>query len=126
VKSKQFRIGLICHVWITLLLLVVPKALAEEGNPQAGKAKYVQLCASCHGVTGKGDGPASESLNPKPHDWTDKQHVKSHTNKYFFQMIKAGGAALGMSPLMPPWGNVMSDQEIQNVIAYIRTLSQRK
>jgi mono/diheme cytochrome c family protein len=111
---------------VALILLVVPKASAHKGDPQAGKTKYDQFCASCHGVTGKGDGPASAALNPKPHDWTDKHHVKSHTNEYFIQVIKVGGAALGKSPLMPPWGTVLSDQDIQNVVAYIRTLSQRK
>jgi mono/diheme cytochrome c family protein len=39
------------------------------------------------------------------------------------RMIKEGGGALGRSPQMPPWGKVLSDREIANVTAFIRTLA---
>lgn len=45
------------------------------------------------------------------------------TEKYLFDIIKAGGASVGKSPLMPPWASQLSEQGIRNVIAYIRTLA---
>jgi mono/diheme cytochrome c family protein len=45
------------------------------------------------------------------------------TDKYLFDIIKGGGASLGKSPLMPPWASQLNDQDIWNVVAYIRTLA---
>jgi mono/diheme cytochrome c family protein len=39
-----------------------------EENP--GRNEFVQSCASCHGVSGKGDGPVANSLRPRPADLT--------------------------------------------------------
>jgi mono/diheme cytochrome c family protein len=39
------------------------------------------------------------------------------------RIIMEGGRALGRSPQMPPWGGVMSDREIADVTAFIRTLA---
>jgi len=36
----------------------------------SGKILYERYCASCHGTEGKGDGPAAETLQPKPPDLT--------------------------------------------------------
>jgi mono/diheme cytochrome c family protein len=40
-----------------------------------------------------------------------------------FKIIKEGGGAVGKSPLMPPWGAALPDQDIRNVVAYIRSLA---
>ncbi len=43
-------------------------------NPELlarGKALYAQICATCHGAEGKGDGPAAKGLNPKPRNFTE-------------------------------------------------------
>jgi cytochrome c oxidase cbb3-type subunit 3 len=37
-------------------------------------------------------------------------------------VIKNGGASIGKSPLMPPWGASLKDEQIQDIIAYVRTL----
>jgi cytochrome c oxidase cbb3-type subunit 3 len=38
------------------------------------------------------------------------------------KVIKGGGASVGKSPLMPPWGPTLKDEQIKDVIAYVRTL----
>ena len=113
----------------TLILLVLMAAApshsgaAGKGDPKAGKAKYDLLCTSCHGATGKGDGPAAASLNPKPRNHTDGKYMNALTDKYLFDIVKGGGVGVGKSPLMPPWGGQLKDPEIWDVVAYIRSLA---
>ncbi len=87
-----------------------------------GKAKYDMFCTSCHGATGKGDGPAGSALNPKPRDLTDAAWQKSVTDELIAKAIKEGGAAIGKSPLMPPWGHSLNEEELKAVVAYVRSM----
>ncbi|MDO8519241.1 MAG: cytochrome c [Deltaproteobacteria bacterium] len=84
----------------------------------AGKILFERNCASCHGLTGVGDGPASAALNPKPRNL--KQTAKS--DEELKKTITNGGASVGLSPIMPAWGAVLSEQDVVNVIAHIRQL----
>ena len=93
-----------------------------SGNPAAGQAKYQMFCATCHGPTGKGDGVAANGLTPKPRNFTDKAAMAQKTDAQLKKVIQLGGAANGLSPSMPPWGSALSEQDIANVIAYIRSL----
>lgn len=88
----------------------------------AGKAKYDMFCASCHGAAGKGDGAAAAALNPKPRSFADAAWQKATTDEKIAKVIKEGGAANGLSPLMAPWGAVLKDADLANVVAYIRSL----
>ncbi|HWP59696.1 MAG TPA: c-type cytochrome [Candidatus Acidoferrales bacterium] len=94
-----------------------------KGDAKAGKSKYEAMCVGCHGATGKGDGPAASSLNPKPADLSDPAYVQSLSDRYLFQIIKDGGSKVNKSPLMPGWAGALNDQDIWNVIAYLKTLS---
>jgi mono/diheme cytochrome c family protein len=93
------------------------------GNAEAGKAKYAQLCASCHGLTGAGDGPASAGLNPKPAHHNDGAYMNALSNEHLTKVIAQGGTAVGKSPMMAPWGAVLGPQGVQDVVAYVRTLA---
>ncbi len=93
---------------------------AGKGDPAKGKEKYNQICASCHGPSGKGDGPAAAALDPKPRNLSDPKYVSTLSDEQIFKTVKEGGAAVGKSPLMPAWGSVISDNDIWNVIAYLR------
>jgi mono/diheme cytochrome c family protein len=111
---------------IVLLLVsaTVPRSLAsEKGDPKAGKETYDLLCVSCHGTSGKGDGPTAAALPVKPQNRTDGKHMNSLTDKYLLDFIKGGGASVGKSPLMPPWGNQLKEQDIWNIVVYIRSLA---
>ena len=111
-------------VVVLFLVMAVPVSFAaEKGDPKAGKARYDLLCGSCHGTSGKGDGPAAAALTPKPRDHSDGKYMNTLTDKYFFDIIKGGGASAGKSPLMPPWAGQLSDQDIRNLVAYIRSLA---
>lgn len=103
---------------------VAPMAFAaEKGDPRAGKEKYDLLCAMCHGNTGKGDGPAAVALTPKPRSLADPQYMKGLKDEHLFKVIKDGGTAVGKSSLMPPFGAQLKEEDIRNVVAYLRELA---
>ncbi len=96
---------------------------AVEADAKVGKADYQVYCASCHGETGEGDGPVAQALSPKPARYSDGAYMNPLTDTYLFKVIKFGGAAVGKSSMMAPLGGSLSDQQIRNVIAFIRTLA---
>lgn len=61
-----------------------------------GEALYVRYCASCHGDTGAGDGPAAAALTPPPADLTDRVALSNTTPVDFFRKINVGVAGTAM------------------------------
>lgn len=95
----------------------------EAGDPEEGKEKYAVYCASCHGITGEGDGPAAAALAVKPTDLTDGEDLNAESDEFLFKVIKEGGVGVGKSPLMAAWGGQLEDEEIWDLVSYIRTLA---
>lgn len=106
----------------------VPADYAGKTNPyandaaaiEAGKEVYQLNCLTCHGETGAGDGPAGASLDPKPAN-LDKV-LPTVQDDFVFWVINEGGAAAGLSASMASYKDVLTEEEIWQVIAYIRTL----
>ena len=80
-----------------------------------GKKIYDKLCWTCHGKLGKGDGPMSPNLDPKPAVHTSDA-VQNQTDGAIFWKITNGKG------LMAPYGNLLSKTERWQLIAYIRKL----
>lgn len=110
-------------VAILAAVALLPSLVLAQGDPAKGKDLYAKHCAGCHGPTGKGDGPAAKAINPKPNDLTNKAYMAGLKDQYLFDLIQKGGAALGKSPLIPPFGSKLKDGEIRDVIAYVRSLA---
>ena len=113
----------------TLFALLGLGAAADASDVEAGKALYDMNCSSCHGMTGKGDGPISATLNPKPRDFSSGEFKfdadKNGTTGEDADLklvIQKGALAYGGSPLMTGWPTFKDDQ-IADVIAYIRSLA---
>jgi mono/diheme cytochrome c family protein len=66
------------------------------------KKIFEQRCTTCHGASGKGDGPGAAALDPKPRDYTDKEWQASVTDEDLKKVIVGGGQAVGKSPTMAP------------------------
>ncbi len=88
-----------------------------------GRATYQHYCQTCHGETGAGDGFNAFNLDPRPRDISDPAFQKKKTDAEFADAIVRGGAGVGLSPLMPPWGRTLSRAEVDQTILYIRSLS---
>jgi mono/diheme cytochrome c family protein len=91
----------------------------DEAAVEAGKKLYTSNCVSCHGEKALGDGPAANSLNPKPKPLA--MEMKSLQDDYLFWRISEGGAFPPFSSAMPAWKAILSEDEIWKVVTYLRT-----
>jgi mono/diheme cytochrome c family protein len=103
-------------------MFIIGAAPAMADDADAGRTTFQQLCAMCHGQTGQGDGAASAALTPKPRDMSDSEWQASVDDEYLTKVIREGGPAVGLSPQMMGFGRNLNEQQIENVVAYIRTL----
>lgn len=87
-----------------------------------GRQTFLRYCAGCHGETGQGDGFNSFSLDPHPRDLSDPAFQKSKSNTDLEDAIRRGGAGVGLSSLMPPWGRTLDARHINDVVLYLRSL----
>jgi len=107
-----------------------PAEYAGKKNPMdgdaaaavAGKGTFNIYCASCHGQSGQGDGPAAVSLDPKPQDLAG--HEMEVGDDYLFWRISEGGMMEPFKSAMPAWKDALSEEQIWEIIAYLRTLGQ--
>ncbi|MCA8943626.1 MAG: hypothetical protein KDB80_13765 [Planctomycetes bacterium] len=81
--------------------LGAPTPSVSAADLAMAKQHFQALCVTCHGRSGQGDGPAAAALNPKPRDWTDAKWQAERTDAKLAEVILGGGAAVGLSPLMP-------------------------
>lgn len=94
------------------------------GSTLAGERIYKFRCVGCHGATGRGDGPASPSLTTvKPADFTADTLLAKKDWDALFARIREGGQGVHGSS-MPPWGVVLSEAEIWDLIAYLATFQE--
>ena len=93
------------------------------GDPAKGKAIYDTYCVTCHGPAGKGDGPAAASLPKKPADHSDGNYMNPLPNAELYKAVKEGGQAIGKSNAMPPWGATLNDEQVKDVLGYVRSLA---
>jgi mono/diheme cytochrome c family protein len=92
--------------------------VADAGSVTRGSQIFAANCAVCHGATGRGDGPAAGSLTPAtppPADFTSA-HARLHYDGEFFNWIKDGK----LHTAMPAFGDKLTDQDIWDVINYLR------
>ena len=93
---------------------------ATPDSIAAGKKTYDTQCVNCHGEAGKGDGKMAASITtgPKPSDLTDKEWKHGSSDGEIFTLIKEGSKGTGMRG----YGTKLKDDDIWNVVNYLRTL----
>jgi mono/diheme cytochrome c family protein len=120
--------------FLAALGLLLAACVREPAYPRHGEAMYAQYCASCHGATGKRDGPAA-ALLPTPTDLTKSDLNLAELMKVIDgrRTVRAHGTAA-----MPVWGEVFEQtadapgrqhrqalRDVQAVAEYVQALQAR-
>lgn len=102
-------------------LIAYTHSLSPDGTPSAqpanleeGSALFLAACASCHGETGAGDGPAAGALAPTPTNF----HLKQPTEQRAWEVLENGVPGTAM----PPWKNQLSEDERHALVQYLRSM----
>jgi mono/diheme cytochrome c family protein len=125
-KNRLFVIAVVISATAAVAIAAqekwtAPASAAAKRNPVRanaasigrGKTVYTAACASCHGSSGKGDGPAAKDLKESPGDMTK---LGSQSDGALFWKISEGKKP------MPPFATKLSDQQRWDLINYLRTL----
>lgn len=116
--GRRHSIG---HVALLVLLLTGTAAglvLAQSlDSHNGGQALYERHCLECHGPTGKGDGPKAPFLSPRPGNLVSAG-TSAKTDRELLRTIAQGKSRTSM----PPLEGVLSAEEQQAVLQYIRSL----
>jgi mono/diheme cytochrome c family protein len=128
--AKAVALGGALGLSASLCVSAQPSVGSAAATPAAsdGKTIYEAHCANCHGVAGKGDGPASSLLTVRPRDFTlGRYKLRSTesgsvpTDDDLVRTIKTGmhGSA------MPEWSVFLNDTQVQAVATYVKSFSRR-
>ena len=98
-----------------------PDTAAGEGVATAsGQAVFSANCATCHGDTGRGDGPAAVGLEPPPADLSDGAWVTGDGSLAAIRNVIENGSP---GTAMIGWKGTLSDAEIASVAQFVQSLS---
>ena len=108
--------------WQLLLSALALSTTVALAAPPEGQALYQKWCASCHGQTGLGDGPAAAAFDKKPGNLADAQYKRGNGDKAVLKIITKGlpGTAMG------PFGDKLNDAERQALVDYLKVLRGEK
>lgn len=90
-----------------------PESIAE------GRRSYLNHCAVCHGESGRGDGPRSRNLASRPRDLARPGWLESQTRESLLKTVRDGVPGTDM----PSW-EALDDEELLDLVLYLRTLDQ--
>jgi mono/diheme cytochrome c family protein len=103
----------------------IPPEALKVANPvkptpasiAVGKKKYGYDCAMCHGADGDGKGDLAVEMKLKMNDYRDAATLKTVTDGEMFYVIKNGNGD------MPSEADRLSDEDVWNLVNYMRTLA---
>jgi mono/diheme cytochrome c family protein len=95
----------------------------HKNSPEAGQYRgtlvFLNYCATCHGANADGLGRAARLYTPKPANL----RTSVMPDAYKEGIIRRGGQAMGRSEFMPPWGQELTDEQIRDVVTYLRSIA---
>lgn len=99
----------------------LPLAVRKEASQV-----FHQICVTCHGSEGRGDGPGAAALTPKPRAFSDVKWQASVTDAHIKKAITNGGAAVGKSPQMPAQPQLKGkEQLLDGLVGIVRSFARR-
>jgi mono/diheme cytochrome c family protein len=102
---------------LSVVVLAAWSSPVAAADVEAGGATFKTRCAVCHGSSGAGDGPMGKMLKPPPPNLSDGNRMAERTDEDLTKVITEG------KDKMPSYDGKLSAEEIQNVVALIRTLA---
>jgi len=100
---------------------------APPGVPEEGRRLFVFYCTICHGPEGKGNGTMADTLwarnQIRPRNLTDHEYFSTRSDEDLYVTIALGGAHAGKSLFMPNWSYTFSPEQINDLVAYVRSIS---
>lgn len=98
------------------------------GRAETGEETYRLYCVQCHGTLGTGVGinRTSGGLSVSPIDHTSAKLMAKRSDKRLRLVIRKGGDAVSKSELMPPFGQTLTENQIEALVRYLRHLCKCK
>ncbi len=96
------------------LVIVTTPLLLAGGDVEAGKAIYAKKCASCHGKNGEGNAKMAEMLKVEIRDLSSAEVQKKSDEQLRKESVE------GVGKMKPVKG--LSDQDVDNLMAFVRSL----
>jgi mono/diheme cytochrome c family protein len=87
-----------------------------------GGLVYANYCVTCHGINADGNGRAARLHNPRPANL----RASDKNDAYIGLIVRRGGEAVGRSQSMPPWGEELTDEQIKDVVAFVRSVNAKQ
>ena len=99
---------------------LLPRDSRDAGIFRGGLV-YANYCVTCHGFNADGNGRAARLYNPRPANL----RMSDENDAYFGLIIRQGGEAMGRSQFMPPWGAELTDEQVNDLVIYLRSINAR-
>lgn len=115
--KKKWIISFVAALSISMILTT-----GTVHGYESAADNYKSYCWQCHGMNGDGKGVNIRDMSVQPRDHTDAKDMSTRSDEELFKAIKEGGQAINKSVLMPPWGGTFTDDEIHDLVKYLRTL----
>jgi cbb3-type cytochrome c oxidase subunit III len=115
------RIGIVAAQGNPDAAKVVNPVAVTPDSVAAGKQIYQQKCATCHGSNGEG-GPGNDLIPAAP-SLVDEKWDHGSTDGEIFNVIKNG---VPPELNMPPWGDMLKERDMWNIVNYVRSIARKK
>ena len=100
---------------------LLPRDSADAAVFRGGLV-YANYCVTCHGINADGNGRAARLYDPRPANL----RASDKNDEYLALIVRMGGEKLGRSPKMPPWSEELTDEQIRDVVAFVRSVNVAK
>ena len=99
--------------------VICPAAGWAQSDAANGQSLFTKFCAGCHGKDGRG---GAHTFMPHVDTLTKKGYIEQMPDEYLAFVIAEGGEPAGKSGYMPAWKSKLSEQDIRDLVAHIRSL----
>jgi mono/diheme cytochrome c family protein len=90
-----------------------------EASVVRGSIVFRTYCVLCHGSSGEGNGRAAARYAPPPANLVASRLSDGHKEA----IVRGGGQSVGRSPFMPPWGEELTEEQIRDLIVFLRAIN---